>query len=153
MRLPPGQAPDPTVEKLHVSLTPSSAVPCKSRHIALLVGPTYNIAGCLADQTFLVNKRNVAYFNIACPSQSMFILYLQYLRYWVKLTCLIIRYIYKTNQSALYKIRHGACTNSCLSSTVASCGARARRVTAPSTSNNFLFISLRSKSDSQLSRN
>ena len=38
-----GCAPDPTVEKVHVLLTPSSAVPCrKSRPIALLVGPTYS---------------------------------------------------------------------------------------------------------------
>ena len=70
-RGPAPGAPDPTVEKLHVLLTPSSAVPCrKSRPIALLIGPTYLIlAGCLAGRTFLVNKSNVAYFYIACPSQ------------------------------------------------------------------------------------
>ena len=114
MRLPPGLCPGPhsgLVEKLHVLQTPSGAVPCrKSRPIALLVDPTYS---WLSGRTFLVNKRNVAYFNIACPSHSHVYLHLQYLRYWVKLTCLIIRYIYKTNQSVLYKIRHGACTNSC----------------------------------------
>ena len=60
-----GCAPDPTVEKLHTLLTPSSAVPCrKSRPIYLLVVPPVWLAA------FLVNKRNVAYFNIAWSFQS-----------------------------------------------------------------------------------
>ena len=49
-----GSASDPTVEKLHVLLTPSSAVPCrKSRPIALLVGRTYSWPAVWLAELFL----------------------------------------------------------------------------------------------------
>jgi len=56
-----GSALDPTVEKLHVLLTPTSVVPGR-KSIALLVPRS------LAGRTFLVNKRNATYFNMSSQS-------------------------------------------------------------------------------------
>ena len=64
MRLPPGLCPGPhSGEATFITILTPRAVPGR-KSMALLV------AGSLAGRTFLINKRNVAYINIAWPFHS-----------------------------------------------------------------------------------